>query len=99
MRETIIFQKNLKRLMIENDLNQAELARKTRLSEATISRYMNGSRLPSSRVLPKLTKALNCTSNDLFEENKEILMLESIVTKMFSSLTGLNVPSPTCKVT
>ena len=87
MRETIIFQKNIKRLMLENNLNQAELSRKAGLSEVTISRYVNGSRLPSSRVLPKLTKALHCTTNDLFEEREETPNLETIVTKMFSSLS------------
>ena len=86
MKNTLVFQKNIKRLLIENDLNQAELAKKTGLSEATISRYINGSRLPAARVTSKLTKALNCSYNDLFEEKKEISPLEIIIEKMFSSL-------------
>lgn len=84
MKETAIVSKNIKRLMILNDLNQAELAKRAGLSEATISRYVNGTRLPSSRVLGRLTKALNCTSNDLFED--EYTKLELIFYKMYSCL-------------
>lgn len=86
MKNTLVFQKNIRRLLLENELNQAELARKTGLSEATISRYISGSRLPTSRALCKLTKALNCTSDDLFEEKIENSPLEKIIEKMFSSL-------------
>ena len=86
MSETTIFQKNIRRLMIKNKLNQAQLSRKAGLSEVTISRYVNGSRLPSSRAIPKLTKALNCTTNDLFDESEEVSKLELIMEKMFSSL-------------
>lgn len=88
MNQTEIVSKNIRRLMIKNDLNQAELARKAGLTEVTISRYVNASRLPSTRVINKLTNALNCTYNDLFKyEEEEKTQLETIIIKMCSSLT------------
>ena len=49
---------------------------------------MNGSRLPSTRAISKLINAFDCTYNDLFEYTEEKQQqLETIVIKMFSSLT------------
>lgn len=73
MEDTKIFAKNLKRLMLENNLNQTELAKKIGLSEAAISRYLNGTRFPSTKVVAKLMEAFNCKTSDLFESKDEQL--------------------------
>lgn len=86
MDNSIILKRNLIRLMNENGVNQAELAKKTKLTEASISRYVNGSRFPSSKSILKLSKALNCRVDDLVNENTDFEFAK-IVKKAFSSLT------------
>lgn len=83
---TIAIKRNIIRLMHENEINQAELARKTKLTEASISRYINGTRFPSSKSMLKLSKALNCSVDDLIKENTDF-EFERIIKKAFSSLT------------
>lgn len=85
MDNSIILKRNLIRLMNENGVNQAELAKKTKLTEASISRYVNGARFPSSKSILKLSKALNCSVDDLVNENTDFEFAR-IVKKAFSSL-------------
>ena len=86
MDNSITLKRNLIRLMNENGVNQAELAKKTKLAEASISRYVNGSRFPSPKSILKLSKALNCSVDDLINENTDFEFAR-IVKKAFSSLT------------
>lgn len=52
-----------RRLMVENNLSQAALARKMGLSRACINRYMNGSRVkPSPKVIDGFSRAFPCHS-------------------------------------
>ena len=53
------FAMNLKKLMIEREMTAADIARKTGMTQATLSRYINGKRIPNINSVIKIAKALN----------------------------------------
>ena len=53
------FAMNLKKLMIEREMTAADIARKTGMTQATLSRYINGKRTPNINSVIKIAKALN----------------------------------------
>ena len=85
MKNTEIFVKNLVRIMRRENMSQRELARKANLSEATVSRYVKGTRFPNSKAMIELSKALNCRIENLTQEQTES-ELERIIKKAISSL-------------
>lgn len=85
MKNTEIFVKNLVRIMRRENISQRELARKANLSEATVSRYVKGTRFPNSKAMIELSKALNCRIENLTQEQTES-ELERIIKKAISSL-------------
>ena len=73
------FAEMLKEVMKNREMSQAEVSRKAGITETAMSRYCNGRRLPSTRVLIKLAEALD-VSIDLLAGRKrnmynEIVML------------------------
>ncbi len=60
-----IFAGNLRTTMEYAHISQAELARETNLSEATISRYLAGERLPNCKAIINLCHVLCCDLDDL----------------------------------
>ena len=63
MREN--FHTCLKNLLEDKHITQKELCNLTGLTESTVSRYVNGSRLPSALSLKKIADALDVTPTDL----------------------------------
>lgn len=59
------FRRNLIGMMREKNMNQRELAEKSKISEVTISRYLNCHRYPSAIALVNLAHALECDLEDL----------------------------------
>ena len=53
------FSKRLKDIMESHGVLQADLAKKTGITETTISRYCNGKRIPNIEALVKIAKALD----------------------------------------
>ena len=53
------FTMNLKKLMIEREMTAADISRKTGMTQATLSRYINGKRIPNINSVIKIAKALN----------------------------------------
>ena len=53
-------------------MNQRELADITGISETTISRYINGSQMPSLKNVVNIAKALDCSVLDLIDVSEEI---------------------------
>ena len=87
MKSTEIFVKNLVRIMRREDISQRELARGANLSDAAVSRYVKGIRFPNSKAMIELSRALNCSIDDLTQEQTESeLELEKIIKKAISSL-------------
>lgn len=60
-----VFSKRLKQIIQESDMTQHKLARATGLTDVTISRYTNGTRLPGADELLKLSNALSVSVDDL----------------------------------
>lgn len=50
---------NLKKLMIEREMTAADIARKTGMTQAALSRYINDKRIPRLNSVIKIAKALN----------------------------------------
>lgn len=54
-----------------NNLKQKDLAFKVGVKTNTISQYELGKRNPNPDILKKIAKALNCTIDDLLNEETE----------------------------
>ena len=50
---------NLKKLMIEREMTAADISRKTGITQAALSRYINDKRIPRLNSVIKIAKALN----------------------------------------
>jgi transcriptional regulator with XRE-family HTH domain len=61
------FGDNLRDILIEYQMTQAELAEETGMSEATISRYIKGERMPTLRSLVNLIYVLECDPDELID--------------------------------
>ena len=59
-----IFADNLRDYIKESGLSQYELSEKTKISQTTISRYLNKQQMPSVKAVLNLSYALEC---DLYE--------------------------------
>lgn len=53
------FAMNLKKLMIEREMTAADISRKTGMTQAALSRYINDKRTPNLNSVIKIAKALN----------------------------------------
>ncbi len=60
-------QEKILQLMKEQRLNQKQLADKATITEASMSKYLNGSRTPRIDVIVKIAKALNTSVNFLLD--------------------------------
>ena len=60
-----IFAGNLGSAMEDARMTQADLARETGLSEAAVSRYLAGARMPTIRAIVNICCVLNCDFEDL----------------------------------
>lgn len=57
------FSKKLQRILHEKNIMHKELAQKCDLSEASLARYINGTRRPSFEVLKRICEVLGCSSD------------------------------------
>lgn len=60
-----IFGDNLLSILEEEGISQKELSRLTRLSESTISRYINKLQMPNMRAIINISYALNWSFEDM----------------------------------
>lgn len=62
----------VKSLMLEKNINQKELSKMSRVSEATLCRYLKGESTPRLDIVINVSKALGVNENYLLGgENKE----------------------------
>lgn len=59
------FAHRLRRLMRVKGVTQEVLSERTGLSQAAISRYISGSRIPNLYAIDKIARALRCTVDEL----------------------------------
>ena len=57
---------NLKKILKEKGLSQKDLAKKTNITRAAISRYVRGERIPNGYNLLKMAKTLSLKAEDIF---------------------------------
>lgn len=65
------FGNNLKKIRLDNDLTQEELAKKINTSRSNIANYENDKNMPSVDILEKMSKVLNCSIDFLLGKNDE----------------------------
>lgn len=68
-----IFKGNLKSLMDEVGYSQQKLAQEAKIDRSTISKYLNGTRMPSVRALNNIAIALNCTIDELIGNSMDYI--------------------------
>ena len=61
------FMYQLRRIMKVNHITQKELSEQSGLSEDSITRYINGTRIPNTYIASILAGSLNCTIDDLIK--------------------------------
>ena len=59
--------RRIRDLLAKKGMTQRDLAEKTDCTEAAISHYIKGDRIPRASVLTKIAIALDTTSDDLME--------------------------------
>lgn len=60
------FGHNLNEIMLVKGITRKELSEQTNISQATISRWINGSACPTLFDIRKVARELNCSVDDLF---------------------------------
>lgn len=55
----------IRRAMAFNRVNQDELSYRTGIPQSTISKYITGKLLPSTRVIHKISRAIGCGIDDI----------------------------------
>lgn len=70
-----IIGKNLKRLAWERKKTQADIARDLDISKATISSWMNGTRVPRMDKIDLLCKYFMVKRSDILEDSEEVPIL------------------------
>lgn len=64
-----IISKNLKRIFYEAHKTQADVARDLNLNQATVSTWMNGTRIPRMDKIDLLCHYFNCSRADIMEDH------------------------------
>lgn len=85
-----LFANRLSALLAQSGLTQKELAEKTGLTPAAISRYVSGNRMPREIVVAKIAKALDVQPRDLTGTNAEQEVDEAVqlIARNVNSLSG-----------
>lgn len=63
----VAFGHNLQFYMRDMSISQRDLAYKANISESSLSRYINGTRMPSAIIVAKFARILNCSADELID--------------------------------
>jgi len=74
-----IIAKNLRRIFLENDKTQAQVSKDLNINKATLSSWMNGTRIPRMKNIDLLCHYFNCTRADIMEEPSETSWIDTLV--------------------
>ena len=72
-----IISRNLRRIMYEHNKSQADVSRDLNISKATLSSWMNGTRIPRMEKVDLLCHYFNIRRRDLMEDMPEEPAAES----------------------
>lgn len=82
---------NLKKEMICRDINQAQLAERSGVSKASISKYLEGKYKPSDEILAKLAAGLGCQIDDLQKNTVKLFKKkENVSVSAAALMLGIN---------
>ena len=73
-----MFNKNLKRIRLENNLTQKEVADFLHISPQSISKWENGESTTSIDFLPMLAQLFKCSIDDFFKENHTVSKVDDV---------------------
>ncbi len=94
------FADTLRRLRIEQGLSQRELAERMYVTQSTVARWENGSRLPDAVMIPSIAKCLGVDSSILMNAMSKgglapnVIMVEDREIILTGSLSVLNEVMP-----
>lgn len=82
----------IRKLLIQNNMKQVELARITGISKNAITNYMSGERIPDTQNIYLISTALGTTIENLLtgEEKNNLTEDEQNILKLYSQLTEKN---------
>ena len=72
MAEKEIFVRRLRELMFESKYTQKQIAELCHTTEASLSRYMSGDRMPKTEILANLATALHTTTDYLLGRDDKL---------------------------
>ena len=86
------FYERLGELLKEKKMTQKELAKKIGCTEAAVSHYIKGDRVPRASILSKIAIALNTTSDYLMEgiptdSKNEIFYAKKLIARNINNMT------------
>ena len=101
----ILFADTLKRLRTEKGLSQIQLGKQMSVSNSTIARWENGSRLPDAAILLRLSEILGVDVNILLtaaaqsDERPNVIMVDDVKPIVLGALPVLEEVMPNATVT
>ena len=101
----ILFADTLKRLRTEKGLSQMQLGKQMSVSNSTIARWENGSRLPDAAILLRLSEILGVDVNILLtaaaqsDDHPNVIIVDDIMPIVLGALPVLEEVMPNAAVT
>lgn len=66
-----LFGENLRNQLIVKNKSQADIARYLKVTEASVSRWVNGQSMPRAKMLDRICLFLNCSVEDLTTDHSK----------------------------
>ena len=77
MKTTVqLFGENLRNQLYLKGKSQADISRHLKVSETSVSRWVNGLAMPRAKMIDALCKFLNCTMEDLTVDHSKPIEIE-----------------------
>ena len=88
-----MFRDRLKKVMVDQDINQVELSRICSVSRSTVSKWMSGDSEPTKERKNEIAAILNLQENFFEEIVIPVEKIETLSVKEVAKLMGLSVPT------
>lgn len=72
--------KNLRQIMYDKQVTQAQLSHDLKISKGTVNSWVNGKRLPRAAAMDKICRYLQCTREDILDGPKETISKKPVST-------------------
>lgn len=88
-----VFKDRLKKVMVDQNINQVELSRICSVSRSTVSKWMSGDSEPTKERKNEIAAILNLQENFFEEMVIPVEKIETLSVKEVAKLMGLSVPT------